>query len=59
MSRPTVSAISRGSDLISSSGRSIETMLTSVAIASSAVGGTPTVWRPHGSSRLSISMIWL
>jgi hypothetical protein len=31
-------------------------MLTSVAIASSAVGGTPTMCSPHGSRRDSISI---
>lgn len=31
-------------------------MLTSVATASSAVGGTPTTWRPQGSRRDSISI---
>mmetsp|Transcript_125864 Transcript_125864/g.228399 ORF Transcript_125864/g.228399 Transcript_125864/m.228399 type:complete len:226 (-) Transcript_125864:968-1645(-) len=43
MSRPRDLASRRGSPGILSSGRSIDTMLTSVAIASSAVGGTPTV----------------
>lgn len=38
------------------SGRSISAMLTRVAIASMAVGGLPTTWSPHGSSRDSISI---
>jgi len=58
MSLPSDSAMMRGSDLRLSSGRSIEAMLTSVAIASTAVGGTPTVCRPIGSVRASISMIF-
>lgn len=33
-----------------------DAMLTSVATASEAVGGTPTVWRPQGSKRDSISI---
>jgi hypothetical protein len=36
----------------------MDAMLTRVATASSAVGGTPTVCKPHGSSRDSISMIF-
>ena len=38
------------------SGRSISAMLTRVAMASMAVGGLPTTWSPHGSSRDSISI---
>ena len=38
------------------SGRSISAMLTKVAMASMAVGGLPTTWSPHGSSRDSISI---
>ena len=49
-------AMIRGRDSMPSSGRSMEAMLTRVAIDSSAVGGTPTVCRPHGSSRDSISI---
>ena len=40
----------------STSGRSISAMLTSVAIASVADGGSPTTCSPHGSSLDSISI---
>mmetsp|Transcript_3193 Transcript_3193/g.5539 ORF Transcript_3193/g.5539 Transcript_3193/m.5539 type:complete len:238 (+) Transcript_3193:1568-2281(+) len=62
MSRSIDSAMMRGRDLIPfspSSGRSRPAMFTKVAIASCAVGGLPMVCRPHGRSRLSISMSFL
>mmetsp|Transcript_11267 Transcript_11267/g.45618 ORF Transcript_11267/g.45618 Transcript_11267/m.45618 type:complete len:210 (+) Transcript_11267:1853-2482(+) len=55
-SRPSDEAMTRGRPTTSSSGRSISAIDTKVATASSADGGTPTVWRPIGSKRDSISM---
>eukprot|EP00966_Prymnesium_polylepis_P170226 3935069-Prymnesium_polylepis.3 len=54
MSRPRDSAMMRVSALIPSSGRSTDAMLTSVAIASSAVGGTPTCHTSDGDHRTSV-----
>mmetsp|Transcript_118494 Transcript_118494/g.330588 ORF Transcript_118494/g.330588 Transcript_118494/m.330588 type:complete len:336 (+) Transcript_118494:932-1939(+) len=56
MSRPTDSAMILGKLFTPISGRSSWAMFTSVATLSSAVGGTPTRWRPAVRDRDSISM---
>mmetsp|Transcript_63912 Transcript_63912/g.119907 ORF Transcript_63912/g.119907 Transcript_63912/m.119907 type:complete len:331 (-) Transcript_63912:2264-3256(-) len=54
--KPLDCASKRGRPTNPSSGRSSSAMFTRVAMASSAVGGTPTVCSPQGSRRDSISM---